>query len=1453
MAKKSIHIVDLQTADKVTGDEYLVLQDAQGIEYVLVGELESVPVFTPGQYYIKQGDSYVVLDEIPENWSEMYQTTYTRNTPDTKKAKIKDVVSVVVSSEVQDLETTIQENADALQQNIIKTAENTEAINLLAENDRLQDDTLQEILTAQKNSIGQNGTGPNAEIFNDYTGNNASGPLAHSEGSKTTSSGEASHSEGIGTTATGNASHSEGKNSSADGEASHSEGFATQAKAVYSHSEGQNSVANGFSSHAEGSATTNGKYSHAEGFKTISNGDYSHAEGDTSIAGVKGYTIVAANSSTSTIVLSSTGNLSVGTKIGVYDKKQADNRILSVATITSIDTKGNIVVKMIGEAPFSSYFTVGNIVINMNFVTSYTGSEDAIVGGHVAHAEGRNTKAIGTASHSEGNITTANGEYSHAEGSYTETLNDYAHAEGYNTKARGIASHSEGTGTESIGTSAHGEGVSTKAIGDTSHSEGNSTVANGKCSHAEGHGSKTGIYGCMVVSTDETAQSAVLKTVGNLAVGTVIGTYQNSYGIVKSIGNIKTIDSSTKTVTFNLASGVTFSNAIFEGAVLVDVSTFNDSDDTESVVGGNDGAHSEGRNTKAIGTSSHAEGNTTTANGTGSHAEGNGSIAGGASAHAEGVATKAMGEGSHAENGSTQARGGYSHAEGWATKVYGKYSHTEGRYNVEYGTSNHVENESNTLYGQYTHVEGYRKDKDALGVQDLDALLKSCHFENESGVNMRDLPYGSYYVDSQSIEVISTPMYSSDPSSPVYFDSLQKGDIMILDVNTKVKIYGIFESITTLEPQGDDTRAVYKLSEAYATDGLPDSTTSVWGGRVLALHYDSTQKGYTIINDYKKNISDPIEHAHGEGSAVITDSYQHGEGYNTRPYGKGSHTEGKDTVTFGDYSHAEGNGSAAFGFSAHAEGSETRAIGSWSHAEGKVSYAYGTFSHAEGVKTHAKGSSSHSEGTQTLADGEGAHAEGKFNKALNRSAHAEGEATTASGVSSHSEGGGTVALGENAHAEGSGSHANGDGSHSEGRLNDAEGANSHAEGQNTTAAGNASHSEGISTKAEGEQSHSEGYKTVAKGSSSHAEGMQTNAIGESSHAEGTETIAVGDKSHAEGYQTQTGIQGYIVQSADETTNSVILNTLGSLNKNTVVGFYTYDAGEYYIQEIATISSVDSTAKKITVTMKPGFTFSSFIKKDVVLINMSNYENSGATYITGADYVAGYRSHSEGNETMSIGESSHAEGKSSKAIGEGSHAEGRSTITKGKYSHAEGYSSEAYGDRSHSEGDGSYAAGENSHAEGIETIAEGNNSHSEGNSTKANGNNSHSEGYGTKADGECSHAEGFVTIASSKNQHAQGRFNIEDTKNKYAHIVGNGESPSNRANAHTLDWDGNSWYQGKIKIGGAGYDDANAKEVATVDIKLTGINLTADSTGEITGGNATLADGTTIPITVTVQS
>lgn len=154
---------------------------------------------------------------------------------------------------------------------------------------------------------------------------------------------------------------------------------------------------------------------------------------------------------------------------------------------------------------------------------------------------------------------------------------------------------------------------------------------------------------------------------------------------------------------------------------------------------------------------------------------------------------------------------------------------------------------------------------------------------------------------------------------------------------------------------------------------------------------------------------------------------------------------------------------------------------------------------------------------------------------------------------------------------------------------------------------------------------------------------------------------------------------------------------------------------------------------------------------------------------------------------------------------------KANTTIGSYSVAEGSDTTASGISSHAEGYGTTASGNCSHAEGYGTTASKDYSHAEGDSTTASGSRSHAEGYGTIASEISSHAEGCGTIAASSYQHAQGKYNIEDADGTYAHIVGNGTS-SARSNAHTLDWNGNAWYKGTIKVGGTSYDDAS--EVAT---------------------------------------
>ena len=191
----------------------------------------------------------------------------------------------------------------------------------------------------------------------------------------------------------------------------------------------------------------------------------------------------------------------------------------------------------------------------------------------------------------------------------------------------------------------------------------------------------------------------------------------------------------------------------------------------------------------------------------------------------------------------------------------------------------------------------------------------------------------------------------------------------------------------------------------------------------------------------------------------------------------------------------------------------------------------------------------------------------------------------------------------------------------------------------------------------------------------------------------------------------------------------------------------------------------------------------------------------ASHAEGCDTLASKdMSHAEGASTKATGYYSHAEGSGTEASGEMSHAEGGRSIASGLSSHAEGSGTEASGNQSHAEGGRSIASGLNSHAEGNGTEASGEMSHTEGHNTTASGNVSHAEGRRTTASGECSHAEGYYTRAASDYQHVQGRYNAIDVDGEYIHIVGNGNgsTPEQRSNAHTLDWEGNAWYAGDVE-------------------------------------------------------
>jgi hypothetical protein len=253
----------------------------------------------------------------------------------------------------------------------------------------------------------------------------------------------------------------------------------------------------------------------------------------------------------------------------------------------------------------------------------------------------------------------------------------------------------------------------------------------------------------------------------------------------------------------------------------------------------------------------------------------------------------------------------------------------------------------------------------------------------------------------------------------------------------------------------------------------------------------------------------------------------------------------------------------------------------------------------------------------------------------------------------------------------------------------------------------------------------------------------------------------------------------------------------------------------------------------------------------------NYEGNTAS---------GKYSHAEGYTTRATGYYSHAENYTSIAQGLGSHAEG-SGFANGAYSHAEGFETSATGVYAHAEGNDTTASESSSHAEGYQTEASGQCSHAEGSKSKAQAIAAHAEGFDTTASGQCSHAEGYQAVASGyqshaeglyskatgtsthaegkgtiavgNNQHVQGKYNIADNDSQYAHIVGNGtaedEKDENgniiargRSNAHTIDWNGNAWFAGDIRVGGTSYADAVSLVPKRTTITLSANAWTGDS-------------------------
>ena len=342
------------------------------------------------------------------------------------------------------------------------------------------------------------------------------------------------------------------------------------------------------------------------------------------------------------------------------------------------------------------------------------------------------------------------------------------------------------------------------------------------------------------------------------------------------------------------------------------------------------------------------------------------------------------------------------------------------------------------------------------------------------------------------------------------------------------------------------------------------------------------------------------------------------------------------------------------------------------------------------------------------------------------------------------------------------------------------GVSAHAEGKGTKALQAASHAEGWDNMSIGHFSHTEGQDNIAM-FSAHAEGRQNKAIGEYSHAEGKGNLAGVTKftDFELQYFGENSKDGCIVFSENNPLHLAFSKFIG---KN--VRFVSEDSGEVSpAYEITRVDTENVLYNFVYIKVPNGKDYYYDNKFDADYLYIEGAEQIGLTLI-------GHQSHVEGNET--------------KALGNNSHAEGQLTTVTGASAHAEGYDTTAAGEAAHSEGYYTWALGAASHAQGNNTYAKG----------------------------RCSFAAGEHTIASGNHQTVIGKFSSEDADKAF--IIGGGEhdDQSRRKNIHTVDWEGNAYYEGNV----------TSKSTSTSTLTVDGMVVKKGTDGKFRIENNTYVHG-----------
>lgn len=349
-------------------------------------------------------------------------------------------------------------------------------------------------------------------------------------------------------------------------------------------------------------------------------------------------------------------------------------------------------------------------------------------------------------------------------------------------------------------------------------------------------------------------------------------------------------------------------------------------------------------------------------------------------------------------------------------------------------------------------------------------------------------------------------------------------------------------------------------------------------------------------------------------------------------------------------------------------------------------------------------------------------------------------------------------------------------------------------GDNTQAAGTASLAIGQKTQA--------GYYTVSGGTvtpsgvAAFAAGIETRAKADASVAIGLGTTAASANSFVSGYYNKSDSTGTYLH--------IVGNGLGPDAMNSTLSYrnaYTLDnVGNAFFRGRVQVGNHTTTEHNVTGDLNvwnddaaDNFLVTKAEALDLIyanvnselinLANISDGEANGSFYTSTASTYAG----SLAQGAVIFGSGTKATGANSFAVGQGSFATAPDAVAFNEGTAASGYSSAAFGFHS-----------------------------------VASGNNSAAFGQYTEASGADSLAVGYHTTASGMDQFVCGSNNIADTEHKYAFIVGIDQSSSinSRANGFTVDWSGNGWFAGEIRVGGTGQDDNTSNAILPANLVAT---------------------------------